>query len=269
MAEDKPEQPPPCTPTRSPPCSEDTPSLASRARIFFAARSETLIFGTAGDAVSVAINAARTSKSFVCRAHSNCAIALTPGTAKSGCATEEPESLVRGLLGSGHGDAVLVLPIADRGLDGVFRQHRTVNLDRGQRQFANDVGVLDRQRFFHGLALHPFGGQRRTGNRGAAAKGLEAGFLDDLSLRIDAHLQFHHVAAFRSADQAGADVGIFLGKASDVAGVVVMVYNFFAISHKSFSSAAPNPFRLIAAAKTKITCSAPDCRCHATHPYSY
>src|ERR1700760_1086817 len=65
MAYDKPEHPPPCTPTRRPPTSADTPSFASNAMIFFAARS---VICTAGpifaDAswifVSVAIDLYRT-----------------------------------------------------------------------------------------------------------------------------------------------------------------------------------------------------------------
>src|ERR1700757_3615439 len=114
-----------------------------------------------------------------------------------------------------------------------------MDLDRGKREFADDVRVLDGKRFFDGFALHPFGGQGRAGDRGAATESLEAGFLDDLGLRIDAHLQFHDVAALRGADQAGPDVGIFLRKTSDVAGIVVVIYNLFAISHELFSSGVP------------------------------
>src|SRR5439155_8894411 len=95
-----------------------------------------------------------------------------------------------------------------------------------------DVRVLDRERFFHGLALDPLGSQRRAGDRGTAAERLEAGFLDDLSLRVDTHLQLHHVAAFRGADEAGAYVGIFFRKAADVARIIVMIYDLVAISHE-------------------------------------
>src|SRR4029077_18835667 len=98
-----------------------------------------------------------------------------------------------------------------------------------------NVRVLDGERLFNGLAFYPLGGQGRAGDRGTAAKGLKAGFLDDLRLWVNAHLQLHNVAAFRRAYQAGPDVGIFLGKASDVAGIIVMIYNLIAISHESFS----------------------------------
>src|ERR1700747_3756623 len=112
-----------------------------------------------------------------------------------------------------------------------------MDLDRRKREFADDVRVLDRERFFDGLALNPLGRKRGAGDSGAATERLEAGFLDHLRFRIDAHLQLHNVTTFRRADQASPDVGIFFWKASDVAGIVVVIYNLFAISHESFSSA--------------------------------
>src|SRR4029077_20728898 len=53
------------------------------------------------------------------------------------------------------------------------------------------------------------------------------------------HLQLHHVAAFRGADEAGADVRVFLRKAPDVARIVVVVYDLVAISHTPPSTAKP------------------------------
>src|SRR5271157_494429 len=50
-------------------------------------------------------------------------------------------SALRLRLGLGH--AVLLLPVTNRSANGVFRQHRTVDLHRGQRQFLHDVGVPD------------------------------------------------------------------------------------------------------------------------------
>src|SRR5882762_9841410 len=129
MAYDKPEQPPPCTPTRRPPSSGETPSFSSRARIFSAARSVRWIFAIVGLSVSVAM--------VYC-----------------------PSTLVRGLFGHRHFDAVLLLPIADSRLDGVLSEHRAVNLYRRKRKLAHDIGILDAQRLFDGLALDPFGGQR-------------------------------------------------------------------------------------------------------------
>ena len=79
--------------------------------------------------------------------------------------------------------------------------------------------VLDLQRFVHGLALHPLGGQRRRCDRRAAAEGLELGVFDDVGLRIDLDLQLHDVAALRRADQAGADFGAVLVERADVARV--------------------------------------------------
>src|SRR6202011_4549028 len=55
IAAGRPEQPPPCTPTRRPPCSGETPSFSRSARIFLAARSVRWIVATLGLIVSVAI----------------------------------------------------------------------------------------------------------------------------------------------------------------------------------------------------------------------
>src|SRR6267378_3649062 len=111
MAYDKPEQPPPCTPTRRPPSSGETPSFSSRARIFSAARSVRWIFATVGLSVSVAM--------VYC-----------------------PSTLVRGLFGHRDFDAVLLLPVADSGLNSVFREDRAVNLDRRKRKLTHDVRIL-------------------------------------------------------------------------------------------------------------------------------
>src|SRR5271166_6346603 len=56
--------------------------------------------------------------------------------------------------------AVLFLPVANGGANGVLGQHRTVNLDRRQGEFLHNICVLDGQRVVHGAALDPLGGQR-------------------------------------------------------------------------------------------------------------
>src|ERR1035438_3341023 len=106
-----------------------------------------------------------------------------------------------------------------------------MNFYRRQSELADDVRVLDRERFLHGLALDPLSGQRRAGNGRAATERLELGFFNDVRYRIDLHLQLHDVAAFRCADQTGPDVGIFLGETSYVAGIVVVIDYFIAICH--------------------------------------
>src|SRR6204780_4255577 len=85
--------------------------------------------------------------------------------------------------------ALLLLPVAERGFDRIFGQHRELNLDGGQRQFADDVLVLDGQRFLDRLALHPFGGQGRTRNRRTATEGLKLRLFESARLRIYLHLQ--------------------------------------------------------------------------------
>ena len=135
-----------------------------------------------------------------------------------------------------------------------------MNLDRGKSELANDIGVLDRECLFNGLAFHPFGGEGRTGNRGATPKGLKSGFFNDLRFGVDTHLQLHAVTAFRSAYETSPDIGILFRKAPNVTRIVVVVYYFIAISHESFSSGALQPFSR-KAANTEINCSARDCRC--------
>ena len=129
----------------------------------------------------------------------------------------------------GLGSLLLLLPVADRGADGVFRQHGAVDLHRRKRKLLHDVHVLDGEGFIHGLALDPFGGQRGRGDRGAAAEGLELRFFDDVGRRVDLDLQLHDVAALGRADQAGAHVGALLVHRADVAGIVVVIDDFIAV----------------------------------------
>src|SRR6266849_5935404 len=141
------------------------------------------------------------------------------------------EGLVRRLFVDRDFDAVLFLPVTDGGLDGVFGEHGTVNLDGRERKLAHDVRVLDGERLFDRLALDPLGGERGAGDGRSAAEGLELGFFNDLGIGIDLHLQFHHVAALRRADETRADIGVFFRHAADVAGIVVMINHFIAVCH--------------------------------------
>src|SRR5438045_7290237 len=75
-------------------------------------------------------------------------------------------------------DALLLLPIRDRRLDGVLRQHRTVDLHRRQGELLGDLGVLDRHRFVHRLSLHPLGDERGGSDGRSAPEGLELRILD-------------------------------------------------------------------------------------------
>src|SRR5260370_14808636 len=61
--------------------------------------------------------------------------------------------LVRRLFVDGHFDAVLFLPVADGGLDGIFGEHGTVNLDWRERKLAHDFPVLYGKRLFHRACL--------------------------------------------------------------------------------------------------------------------
>src|SRR5579875_234692 len=129
---------------------------------------------------------------------------------------------------------VMLLPVADRGLDRVFGQHRAVNLDGRQIQLLHDDRIPDRHRLVDMLAFDQFGYVAGTGDRAAASEGLEARVFDYPAFRIDAKLQLHHVAAFRRAHDSGADVGVVLVETADIARIVVMIDNFIRISHNLY-----------------------------------
>src|ERR1017187_7093380 len=74
---------------------------------------------------------------------------------------------------------------------------------------------------------------RARGDGAAAAISLETGFLDDAVL-ADLDVQLHHIAAGRRADHAGADARIVLVERANIAWVLVVIQNLFAISHRSF-----------------------------------
>src|ERR1022692_634521 len=84
---------------------------------------------------------------------------------------------------------LLLLPVMNGRTDRVFREHRAVNLHWGQRKFLHDLGVLDLQRFVHGFALHPLGGQGRGRNGRAASERLEFCVFNDVGLWVDLDLQ--------------------------------------------------------------------------------
>src|SRR3954471_1782697 len=103
-----------------------------------------------------------------------CSIALSVtviplGASAVGVSCLCPVSMTPRLLG------LLLLPVADGCADRVFGENRAVNLDGRKRKLLHDVSVLDRERFIDGLALDPLGCERRRGNGGATAEGLELG----------------------------------------------------------------------------------------------
>ncbi len=114
-----------------------------------------------------------------------------------------------------------------------------MDFHRRQFQFIGDIGVLDRLRFVQRFALHPLGNQGAGSDSGTAAVGLEARVFNDTFI-VDFNLQLHHVAAGRRADHAAADVLVAVVKRADVARILVMIDNFFAVSHDEFSLLVPN-----------------------------
>jgi len=129
------------------------------------------------------------------------------------------------------GYAVLRLPIADGGADGVLGEDRAVDFDRRKSELFDDVGVGDGEGFGYRFALDPLGGEGAGGDGGAATEGLELGVFDDLGLRVDADLETHDVAALGCADEAGAYFGRALIERADVAGIFIVIDYFLAICH--------------------------------------
>src|SRR5580704_1086208 len=146
-------------------------------------------------------------------------------------------------------DAVLLLPVADRGADGVLGKYGAMNLDRRQRELLYDVGVLDLHRFVDCLALYPLGGERRRRNGRTAAEGLELRLFDHLRLGIDPDLQTHHVAALWSAHQASANFAAGLVELAYVTRIVVVVDDLVAVCHVILSCISKKPIRQISAVK--------------------
>src|SRR5437016_290654 len=140
------------------------------------------------------------------------------------------------------GEALLLLPVRDRRLDGVLRQHRAVDLHRRQRELLRDLGVLDRHRLVHRLSLHPLGNERGGSDGRSAPESLELRVLD-LAVIADLHLQPHHVAAGGRADEPGPDVRVVLVQRPYVSRVLVVIQDLVAVRH----------FGLLALARYKST----------------
>ena len=82
------------------------------------------------------------------------------------------------------------------------------------------------ERFVHGLALQPLGGERGTGDRAAAAERLELGVFDDAVSALT------FTCSFITSPHSGAPTmpvptfGSLLVERADVPRVVVMIENF-------------------------------------------
>src|ERR1019366_9226145 len=93
-----------------------------------------------------------------------------------------------------------------------------------------DVRIANRERFVHGLAFHPLGGERGGSNRRPATERLELGVLDNVGRRIHLDLQLHNVAAFWGTHQTGAHLSAVLVERTHIARVRVVVQNLVAVS---------------------------------------
>src|SRR5262249_19732396 len=136
-------------------------------------------------------------------------------------------------------DALLALPVLDRGLDAVLGEDRAVDLHGWEGELLYDLRVLDRHDLVDALALHQLGDEARARDRAAAPEGLEAGVLDDPVVAA-LELQLHDVAALRGADDPGTHVRLVLVERADVAGIGVVIEHLVAVCHRrpSFIRAA-------------------------------
>mmetsp|Transcript_20750 Transcript_20750/g.49042 ORF Transcript_20750/g.49042 Transcript_20750/m.49042 type:complete len:213 (+) Transcript_20750:401-1039(+) len=136
-----------------------------------------------------------------------------------GSAVSSPPT--RSSRGGGLLSFLLGFPVLHGGLDGVFRQHRAVELDGRELQVGGDVRVLDRQNLVHALSLDPLGGHGGRGDRRTAPEGLEDG-LDDVPVVVDLDLQLHDVSARRSPHEASSDRGLVFVHRAYVSGIFVV-----------------------------------------------
>jgi hypothetical protein len=110
------------------------------------------------------------------------------------------------------------------GPNGVFGEHRAVQLHRRQVQMFRYILVLNRHRFINMRALDPFRRHRRRRNRRPASKRLEAR-IHNVALVIHLDLQLHHVPARRGANHARAHVQIALIKTTHISRVLIVIDN--------------------------------------------
>jgi len=93
-------------------------------------------------------------------------------------------TLVRGgFSATWYCDAVLFLPVADGGLDGVFASGPSSDLTGGSAS-SRTMSVFLMDSASSTVLLHPFRRQGRAGDGRAAAKGFKFSFLDDVGVRI-------------------------------------------------------------------------------------
>src|SRR6266550_1752383 len=176
---------------------------------------------------------------FVCVRRASCALICCAARGVTLTCSSAIDPLLLGrLLLRLRGQALLLLPVGDRRLDGVLRQHRAVDLHRWQGELLGDLRVLDGHRLVDGLALHPLGDERGGSDRGAAAERLELGVLD-LAVVADLHLEPHHVPAGGRAHEPGPYVRVVLVQRPDVPRVLVVFQDLVAVCHWSLLSERP------------------------------
>ncbi|AAN81504.1 Hypothetical protein c3054 [Escherichia coli CFT073] len=124
--------------------------------------------------------------------------------------------------------------VRNGGFDRVFCQNRTVNFHRRQFKFFSNIGVFDSLRFVERLPFHPFGDQGAGSDSRTAAVSFKTRVFNDTFI-VDFNLQLHHVATGRRTHHAAADVLVVVVKGTHVTRILVMVDNFFAVSHYKFS----------------------------------
>ena len=130
---------------------------------------------------------------------------------------------------------------------------RTVQFHRWKTQFFGDVLIFNGIRLFNCFAFDPFGRQGRRSDGWATAECFEFR-VDDFAILIDfdllrrnhsarsgraldrIHLQFHHIAARRSSDQTGSNVGIGFIERADISRILVMIDDLLVIISREESA---------------------------------
>lgn len=105
----------------------------------------------------------------------------------------------------------LLAVVINSTLDGIFGQHRAVELHWRQRKLTRDLCVADSSSFIQRHALHTLGHVTRTRNGRAAAKRLEAHIFDDTVL-VHLNTKLHNITARRGTDKTNTNVRIGLQK---------------------------------------------------------
>lgn len=111
--------------------------------------------------------------------------------------------------------------VSNGGLDGIFSQHGTMQLDGWQAQFLCNFGIFDLSGLFERHSLDPLRHVTATSNGRSTAKRLESNVFDD-SLFVDLDGELHDITTCRGTYKTNADVLFRLEEGANVSRVLVL-----------------------------------------------